>query len=311
MMVPRSPWLFVAVGLAIVAWPSHAWSEDLDVPGPTGQDKDEEEEWNEYEGRYFSVRGGLGLLLDYATYDQSEDSAEQMSIGATGGIRDLRFMIGGRLPWWRLHYTSGYMYDVNKDKWVFRQTGVTLQVPELGGYLFLGRTKEGFSSNKLMGGYFGVFSERSAANDALVQLLADGARWTASALGGRLIYNFGAFADPLSDKQTFNRNDWQFVGRAVWVPFAQDDSKPIVHLAANARYAGANDGVLVYRSKPESGLAQTNVVDTGEFAASRATTFGVEAYYRPGPLMLSTEYYVTGVSSTPMSDPVFHARRTA
>jgi hypothetical protein len=39
---------------------------------------------------------------------------------------------------------------------------------------FLGRTKQGFSTNKFMVGYYGWFNERSAANDAFLPILADG-----------------------------------------------------------------------------------------------------------------------------------------
>jgi phosphate-selective porin OprO/OprP len=302
--MPVTSRALLLVAIAIAAWPSRAWSEDLDAPDPAPDEK--EAEWNEYQGRYFSIRAGGGLLLDYATYSQNDDSEQQMAIDPTGGIRDLRFLVSGHFLWSRLGYTSGYMYDAKADEWQFRQTGLKLQIPELGGYLFVGRTKEGFSTNKLMVGYYGVFNERSAANDAFLPILADGARWAASAFGGRLVYNLGAFGDKFSEEQTFNKNDWQVVGRAVWVPFAQDDSTTLLHLAFEARYAGANDGFLQYRSKPESFFAQTNAVDTGEFEASRATTLGAEAYYRPGPLLLGLEYYVNAVSSTPASDPVFH-----
>ncbi|HEY5920484.1 MAG TPA: porin, partial [Kofleriaceae bacterium] len=185
-------------------------------------------------------------------------------------------------------------------------TGLKLQFPELGGFLFVGRTKEGFSTNKMMVGYYGVFSERNAANDAFIPILADGLRWTAVGFGGKLVYNVGVFADPWSEKHSFNKNDWQFVGRAVWLPFAVPDSGDVLHLAADARYAAADDGMLQYRSKPEAFLAQSFAVDTGELEASRSTMLGVEAYYHPGPWLLGGEYYVNQVSSMPADDPLFH-----
>jgi phosphate-selective porin OprO/OprP len=288
--------------------PAIAWCEDLDAPDPT--EESELSKAYEYERGGFSLRFGGGLLFDYAHYWQDEDSEQQLELRPESGIRDLRVLVSGRLFWSRLTYTLGYMYDARPNEWRFRQTGLNLQVPELGGYLFIGRTKEGFSTNKLMVGYYGWFNERSAANDAFIPILADGARWTASVFGGKLIYNIGAFADAISDKESFNKNDWQVAGRAVWLPLAQPDSKtdvrPVLHLAVDARVAGANDGFLQYRSKPEAFLAQSYAVDTGKFEASRSTMLGVEAYYARGPLSSGTEYFFNKVSSSSTNDPFFH-----
>jgi hypothetical protein len=49
-----------------------------------------------------------------------------------------------------LSYTLGYMYD--GASWHFRQTGLMYDVPALLGNIFVGRTKEGFSTNKIMVG---------------------------------------------------------------------------------------------------------------------------------------------------------------
>jgi phosphate-selective porin OprO and OprP len=281
-----------------------AFGEDLDPPD--AEPDKSEPEWNEFEGRYFSLRAGGGVLLDYVAYDQTSDSATLMSLPDTAGIRDLRFLVSGRTPLKRVTYTSGYMYDAGNDEWVFRQTGLKVQIPELGGFLFLGRTKEGFSTNKFTVGYYGVFNERSAANDAFIPILADGIRWTAATFDGQLVYNVGAFVDWRSKHQTFSRNDWQVVGRAVWLPLGTADSDSLVHIAGELRYAGADDGMLQFRSKPESFLAKSYAVDTGKFEASTAATLGAEAYYRPGSLLVGLEYYFTGVSSDPAHDPMFH-----
>ena len=48
------------------------------------------------------------------------------------------------------------MYDAANEEWAFRQTGIMVAVPEIWGHIFVGRTKEGFSLNKVMIGYGGL-----------------------------------------------------------------------------------------------------------------------------------------------------------
>jgi phosphate-selective porin OprO/OprP len=178
-------------------------------------------------------------------------------------------------------------------------------IPSLYGSFFLGRTKEGFSTSKIMVGYQGWTMERAAINDALLPILADGIKWTGTIPSGKLVYNIGYYNDRLSEDETFNKNDEQYVARAVWLPNA-GTNKAVVHIAAEARYALANDGFLRYRSRPESFQAQTFAIDTESFAAENATTVGLEFYYRPGPLMFGSEYFLNWNSAPETHNPFFH-----
>jgi phosphate-selective porin OprO/OprP len=294
------PWIVLAV---TIARPTLGICDDLDAPDP---DEVTSSKAYDYENKYFSIRLGGGLLIDYATYLQDEDSELQMELHAESGIRDLRGLASGRLIWDPLTYTVGYMYDAQANKWRFRQTGLRIQIDELAGFLFLGRTKEGFSTNKFMVGYYGWFNERSAANDAFLPILADGVRWTATAFGGQLVYNAGVFSDAISEDETFSKNDWQVAARAVWLPLGTNTDDGVLHLALGGRYSGADDGLLQYRSKPESFLAQSQAVDTGMFDASTSAMVGFEAYYVRGPFSSGSEYYLNQVSSDATGDPFFH-----
>ena len=91
----------------------------------------------------------------------------------------------------------------------------------------------------------------------------------------------------------------------MWLPFTGTD-KGVLHLALEYRSAASNDGFLHYRSKPESFLAQSYAIDTGKFPAEHANTIGIEAYYRPGPLMFGMEYFFNQVQSDEANDPFFH-----
>ena len=262
--------------------------------------------WNHYEGPYVTARLGAGFLYDYSAYAQDANSKEQMTLSPKAGVRDSRLLLKGRFPKIQgLSYTIGYMYDGAKGEWFFRQKGLMYEIPALFGSIFVGRTKEGISTNKIMVGYQGWTNERATINDALIPILADGIKWSGWIPSGKLVYNFGYFYDKISETESFNKNDSQFVARAVWLPNMGTD-KGLLHLAIQGRWAQADDGQLQYRSKPEAFLAQSYAVDTGKFSANHANTLGVEAYYRPGPLMFGMEYYFNQVDSPENSNPFFH-----
>jgi phosphate-selective porin OprO/OprP len=262
--------------------------------------------WNEYDGRFITARFGAGFLWDLAGFWQDRDSKEQMTLIDKGDLRDFRILVKGGFKFApRFSYTIGYMYDKGTDTWRFRQTGFMAEVPELYGSIFVGRTKEGFSTSKIMVGYQGWTMERSAANDALVPILADGIKWSGYAPSGKFVYNLGWFGDSRSENESFNKNDNQFVARAVWLPNT-GTNRGLLHLAAEFRSASSNDGFLSYRAKPGAFQAQSYAIDTGKFPAEHSYTYGLEAYYRPGPLMFGMEYYFNQVQSKEEHDPFFH-----
>lgn len=305
-------WLAIAVTIGCAASPV-AWSDSgIDASEADGASKgakeNQEPSWNEYDGKLFTLRLGGGLLIDYAYYDQDPTSRQQLQLSPKWSLRDFRVLLKGRFKFApRLSYSIGYMYDGPNDVWRFRQTGIMVDVEELNGNFFIGRTKEGFSTNKLMVGYFGWTHERAAANDALLPILADGVKWTGSAFGKKLVYNLGWFTNSLARaRQTYVKNDSQAAARAVWLPNAGQENGKVLHLAVEARHGSSLDGSFQFRSKPESFPAQSYAVDTGKFEASSSNTVGFEAYYRPGPLMFGSEYFLNPVSSQPSGDPFFH-----
>src|SRR4029079_1320433 len=120
--------------------------------------------------------------------------------------------------------------------------------PKWRGDFFFGRTKEGFSTSKIMVGYQGWTNERAVINDASLPILADGVKWNGYIPSGKLVYNIGFFGDAWSQGESFNKHDNQVVGRAVWLPLAGADTG-VLHMAFEVRHALANDGSLQYRSK--------------------------------------------------------------
>src|SRR3954468_13898052 len=51
--------------------------------------------WNEYEGPFFTIRAGGGLLYEYAAYAQDENSKKQFTLAPTPKLRDARLLLKG------------------------------------------------------------------------------------------------------------------------------------------------------------------------------------------------------------------------
>src|SRR4030095_13683711 len=182
--------------------------------------------WNEFEGDSASVRVGAGFLYEYAAYSQDEASKEQFALFPQAEIRDARLIFKGsfradRSVTWR----CGIMYDAAATKdFLVRETGVMFAVPRLSGHIFVGRTKEGFSLNKIMVGYAGWTMERATINDATIPILADGIKWLGYAPKKHLLWNLGVFMDALSENQSFSTYDHQIIGRIVWLPVENEEA---------------------------------------------------------------------------------------
>jgi phosphate-selective porin OprO/OprP len=262
--------------------------------------------WNEYDGPWFSIRVGGGLLYDYAGYEQDDNSKEQIALSPDGKLRDFRVLLKGRLKFERkTTWSAGIMYDAGNDEWVFRQTGIMVEVPEILGDIFIGRTKEGFSLNKVMVGYAGWGMERAPISDATVPILADGIKWLGFTPKAHLIWNLGVYGDTLSEGQSFSTYERQISGRLAWLPVMSTDGGKLVHLGVSARYGKPKDNVLRLRARPGAWPAPY-FVDTSQFAADSSTLTGVEVYYRPGPWTFGSELFFQQIDAPDSGDPLFH-----
>jgi phosphate-selective porin OprO/OprP len=260
--------------------------------------------WNEYEGPLFTIRMGTGVLYDAAGYAQDDDNRQQLELDADGKLRDFRFLLKGRLKVDRaVTWSSGIMYDAANEQWLFRETGLMVQVPELSGHIFVGRTKEGVSLNKVMVGYAGWTMERATISDATIPILADGVKWLGYAPRLGLIWNLGVYSDWLSEDQAFSSYDNQVAGRLAKVTLRPN--RTLLHVGLSARYGKPDDGVLRLRSRPEVNPAPY-FVDTNEFAADSTTMVAPEMYYRRDSLLLGSEYFFQNVDAIESGDPYFH-----
>ena len=285
--------------------PSPPLVEDTSVAGGSSADPPARRlvKWNEYEGPLFTLRASAGVILDAGTFAQDANSREQFDLQPDAQVRDFRVMLSGRIKARRaITWCTGLMYD--GDKWLVRQTGLMIAIPELKGQVFVGRSKEGISLNMVMVGYAGWTMERSATVVATVPLLADGIKWMGYLEKARILYNLGWYTDVLSEGQSFSSYDQQFVARVGFLPVLEENGT-LLHVALAGRYGLVNDETLRLRSRPELNIAPY-FVETESFAAHDTTMAQAEVYYRPGPWLFGTEYFVQKANALDRPDPVFH-----
>lgn len=281
--------------------------EDTQVAGGSSADPPARRlvKWNEYEGPLFTLRASAGVILDAGTFAQDGASREQFDLEPDWQLRDFRVLFNGRIKTRRaITWCAGLMYDASNGEWLARQTGLMIAVPELKGHVFVGRSKEGVSLNMVMVGYAGWTMERSTTVVATVPLLADGIKWMGYFPKHHFLYNVGWYTDVLSEGQSFSSYDQQVVARVGWVPIVQEKGT-LLHVALAGRYGLVNDRTLRLRSRPELNIAPY-FVDTEAFAAHDTRLAQAEVYYRPGPWLFGTEYFVQRVDALEEPDPLFH-----
>jgi phosphate-selective porin OprO/OprP len=262
--------------------------------------------WNEYESPFFTIRAGGGYLYDYVSFKPDANAKAQVDVEDQWKLRDTRVVFNGRLKFKRqTTWSVSVMYDSANDSWLFRQTGIMVDVPELWGQIFVGRSKEGFSLNKVMIGYGGWGMERAPINDATLPILADGVKWLGYLPKKKLLWNFGVYGDLFSYHQSFSTYSHQITGRVAWLPRLSPDGGTLIHLGASVRYGKPEDGKLRLRARPGA-WAAPYFIDTQEFAADSTMMTGIEAYYRPGPVTLGSEIFLQNVNAPEAGEPYFH-----
>jgi phosphate-selective porin OprO/OprP len=264
--------------------------------------------WNEYQGPFSTLRFGGGFLYDYAAYDQDDVSEQQIDFSNGEKLRDFRFLLKGKFLKFTerdVTWSAGIMWDEANERWAMRQSGFMIGLPKLSSQVFIGRTKEGFSLNKVMVGYHGWTHERAPVSDAMIPILADGIKWLGYLPKIGLNWSIGWYGDSYSNEESFSTYEHQQVARVSWLPMRSDIAHTVLHLGVSLRDGKAENRQLRLRARPESFQAPY-VVDTGLFDAQGSFTSGLEAYYRSGSLLVGTELFLQDVDSESTGDPSFN-----
>jgi len=273
--------------------------------------------WNVFETRWISGRLFGGLALDTVRHIQEEGSEEQLgdlTEYEKPEVRVARLGLAGTLnfsrPW--VYYISGAYLGFGRgfdrqtdDSWSLFD--LRLEIP-LGkvGRLTVGKFKEPFSMERLMGGGVMPGIERAMGTDALTPARNVGVQLGNSVANNRMTWAAGVFNDWAFTGESFDRAANQLIGRLTGLVMDQPDGSGLLHLGLSGRYSDVKPGFLKFSTTPEVFQFPT-VLDTGEFEAETMTHGLIEAYYQRGRLWLGGEAFRTWIGSTAAGDPTFES----
>jgi phosphate-selective porin OprO and OprP len=280
---------------------------------PVDSMPEKKRDWNEADFGFTTARIGFAAIHDLAWYSQDDISKQQMdSAGQTlvttevvSKFRDFRFFASGhlntKLP---LTWKIAAMYDGSLDAWTFRETGLLIGLTKLNSNVFIGRSKEGYSMNKVENGYSCWMNERQMSLD-LIPIMTDGIRWYGYLPKSGFLWSAGAFSNLIYGHGTkFMLYEWTYAGRIGWLPIRKDIDKKLLYISSSFRYARPDQDKIQVHSRPESNPAPY-FIDTGKFQSDRCDAVEGEIYYRSGPFMVGSEVNVYHFNSVEAGDPTF------
>ena len=268
--------------------------------------------WSHFENKFFTTDLGFAVLLDHNIVAQNDANVKQVGeIEAATEFRANRLVVTGSLlfferPWTYFIIVNYNGPDKTDDK--FTVLDYTLDIPlgEKGGFLAIGKQKEGVGYEYVQTGTRVTFMERGSGVPPLIRQRNYGIRYRNSVMNDRVAYTVGIFNHWLEKNNdfTFKENGIQLTSRVTALPVYHSD-RSLVHVGIGYRYADAPDGKLIYRGRPEANAAPY-FINTGSFPASAAHTFMLEGLTVNGPVSLLAEYMHAFVSSKTHGNPSFN-----
>jgi phosphate-selective porin OprO and OprP len=250
--------------------------------------------WNDFKGESYTLHFGLNAMYDVVGMNQDPGSIDQWGElkSPDSKFRDFRLLASGKFPKSKryLEWKAGYMYDGLNDKWLFRETGIIVGVPEIWGHLFIGRTKLGVSMIKHMSGASIMGLERSPIEDMTIPIQNDGIRWMGYLPKQRLVWNLGYFNETILKNPLYPFMDQQYAARVIWLPLLSETDGQVLHLAANLKYGNPKDGKTQLKARPGATTAPY-FLDTGVFPAEHEKVIGPEVWFRDKSMLIGGAYY--------------------
>lgn len=237
------------------------------------------------EDESFKLKIGGRIQVDWATYSQNsslKETAGEMESGVE--VRRAEF------------YSEGKIYNNVIYKLEIEFAGelgledAYIQVNNLPvGDIRFGHDEEPFCMDELTSNKYYTFMERSLLDLALAPGTDMGCSIRNEFFDERVRFAAGAFMVTGGKGESPDGNEVAFGGRVTGLPICSEDGRGLVHLGAAVNTRKADEELLVYKTRPESHLAE-NMVDTGELAAESATLYGGELAAVYGSSHLQAEY---------------------
>jgi phosphate-selective porin OprO and OprP len=270
------------------------------------------QKWNQIHTKWFNLNFGMAFILDHNIVSQNDISLSQVGkVDPATEFRGERLMVTGNLLFFK--HPWRYMISANFNgldaapgdkKFSFIDWNFEIPFGKNGGWITLGKQKEGVGHEYVAPGTQLMFMERGSGVPLIVRQRNIGIRYSNSILKQRATYTVGFFNNYWETGNSFSDNGSQITIRATALPIYTSDAD-LLHVGIGYRYTDATGGKLSYKAKPEVNTAPS-YINTGSFNASAANTLMLEFIKVQGPVSFIAEYMSNRVKSVDANNPNFH-----
>jgi len=268
--------------------------------------------WNQFKTKYFTLNFGLAFILDNNNVYQNDVNVQQVGeVGSATEFRGERFMISGNLLFfkrpWRYMISANYNgLDAPQGEKAFSFIDWNFEIPfgHKGGWLTIGKQKEGVGHEYVAPGTQLMFMERGSGAPMFIRQRNIGVRYSNSVLDHRATFTIGFFNNYWETGKSFSDNGSQITFRATGLMQYKSDAD-LLHIGFGYRHSGATDGKLSYKAKPEVNTAPA-YINTGSFDANKSNIIMLELIKVNGPLSFVGEYMNNFISSSSVGTPSFN-----
>lgn len=287
-VAPRRVWakelwiLGLALVSPVVARRAAAQAADSSAPPDTARPRyllpDLRPDALVFDGKYWWFKPIIGILGDYSWFDQ--DSASRAQVGDQddqADVRAARFGLAARMksqPRVEFFTVLDYVERKRRDGRAYEVLDLTLALPLGNAKVTIGKQKQPFVYEMVALAALLPQQERILSPFFLSRDV--GVRVSGRLAHDRLIYWIGWYNDWLITGRSLAAAGNDYAARITGLPLASTDGRAYLHLGLSGRYQEAEDGVLRFRGRPESNVADY-YLDTGDLPASHAVELGLEA----------------------------------
>lgn len=256
--------------------------------------------WTSFSNKLFSMQLGGVFLLDYTGFFQDSTSKAQVDKQKSQfDLRSVRLMARGKIffkqPWQYLISVEYKGFDRDEGVHPFGFTDLMFTIPagKIGSFS-VGKLKETFVYEMV-----GDAANLPQTERMLSPFFASrntGVRWSKPAINDRMTFSAGYFNNFIMSGTSFAEGANTVTARVTGLPIYKEDGHHFIHLAASMRYLEAQNGVLRFKGKDESNVS-SNYIDTKDFTAKNALSFGFEELMNYNNFSLLGEYVFTNANT--------------
>ncbi len=256
---------------------------------------------------YFSAQPGVVIVGDYTGFSQNAANIGQIGEQASKfELRSLRLSLVGGIGsngWASYQIAAEYKGFESEPAQSFQLTDLAITIPiDRRTRITLGKTKQSFGYEA--SGDTRNLPQNERATSPFVLSRNFGLRLN-HVLGAdrRATVALGLYNEAWDFNGATANNGLEINARVTGLVWVTGDASRYLHLGASWRRIPANAS-LHYRGRPETNIGD-NFIDTGEFAASGANHYNVEALLGLGPVSVLAEVVTAAIDAPAVGNPHF------